>query len=408
MRYRKNNRAIAVRRNPRVPIIASTIAVLTLYIATTLLWPLRVEIAGTPLEITSQTSAVELPWPANGRGAIYAEGYGELGRNGDDTSVPIASITKIVTALTILQERPLKAGQAGPTITFDAADVEIYNYYLGIDGSTAPVSDGFSLSQYDAMRTMLLPSANNYADSLAVWAYGSMDAHLDAVSEFLADNGLANTRIADASGFSEDSRSNLTDLLKIGKMVMDDPVLSNIVGQKTAAIPGIGTLNNTNFMLGTLGVTGIKTGTTDEAGNCLLFASSYVRGGVTIPMIGVVLGADGFWELRDGVSSLLETSQQTFTDTLLVAQNEPVATYTAPWGATAQGVAVDDLSVVTWPGATTSATVTPLSITPRTGTGITVGRAGFGESAVDVTLAEPIAGPSPLWRLTHPHLVLSF
>lgn len=407
MRYRKNDRALRKRPSVRTPLTISIVAVLLLYIGATLLWPLRIEIAGSPLEITSQTSAVELPWPAHGRAAIHAEGYGELGRNGDDTSVPIASITKTITALTILQKHPLKENQPGPTITFDAADVEIYNYYLGVDGSTAPVSDGFSLSQYDAMRTMLLPSANNYADSLAIWAYGSMDAHLDAVSEFLADNNLTDTRITDASGFSEGSRSNLTDLLKIGKMVMDDPVLSKIVGQKTAAVPGVGTLNNTNFMLGTLGVTGIKTGTTDEAGNCLLFASSYVRGGVTIPMIGVVLGAEGFWELRDGVSALLETSQQTFTDTLLFAKNEPVASYTAPWGATTQAVATDDLTVVTWPGTATSATITPLGITSRTGTSVAVGRAGFGESTIDIALAEPIAGPSPLWRLTHPHLVFS-
>lgn len=407
MRYRKNNRAVPARRSTRVPIIGSIVAVLILYIGATLLWPLQVQIAGTPLEIKSQTSAVELPWPAHGRAAIQAEGYGELGRNGDDASVPIASITKTITALTILEERPLEAGQAGPTITFGAADAEIYNYYLGVDGSTAPVSDGFSLSQYDAMRTMLLPSANNYADSLAIWAYGSMDAHLSAVSKFLADNGLTSTHITDASGFSEGSRSNVTDLLKIGKMVMDDPVLSNIVGQKTATVPGIGVLNNTNFMLGTLGVTGIKTGTTDEAGNCLLFASSYVRGGETIPMIGVVLGADGFWELRDGVSALLEASQQSFTDTLLLAKDEPVATYTAPWGATTEAVATDDLTVVTWPSTATSATIAPLSITPRTGTSVAVGRAGFGESAIDIALAEPIAGPSPLWRLTHPYTVFS-
>lgn len=408
MRYRKNDRVSHARPSVRVPLTFSIIAVLLLYIGATLLWPLRLEIAGTPLEITSKTSAVELPWPANGRAAIQAEGYGELGRNGDNTSVPIASITKTITALTILQKYPLNPDQHGPTVIFDESDVEIYNYYLGIDGSTAPVSDGFSLTQYNAMRTMLLPSANNYADSLAVWAYGSMDEYLLAANKFLAENGLASTRVADASGFSADSRSNLTDLLKIGKMVMDHPVLSKIVGQKTAVIPGVGTLNNTNFMLGTLGVTGIKTGTTDEAGNCLLFASSYERGGVTIPMIGVVLGADGFWELSDGVNALLETSQQTFTDTLLFAKGEPVASYTAPWGATTQAVATDDFTIVTWPGTATRATITPLSITPRTGTSVTVGRAGFGESAIDIALAEPIAGPSPLWRLTHPHRVFSF
>lgn len=407
MRYHKNNRAVAARRSTRVPIIGGIIAVLTLYIGTTLLWPLQMQIAGSPLEITSKTSAVELPWPTNGRAAIQAEGYGELGRSGDDSSVSIASITKTITALTILQERPLKADQAGPTITFDAADVEIYNHYLSIDGSTAPVSDGFSLSQYDAMRTMLLPSANNYADSLSVWAYGSMDEYLDAASKFLADNGLTSTRVVDASGFSEDSRSNLTDLLKIGKLVMDHPVLSKIVGQKTTEVPGMGTLNNTNFMLGTLGVTGIKTGTTDEAGNCLLFASSYVRGSQTIPMIGVVLGADGFWELRDGVTALLETSQQAFADTLLLAKDEPVATYTAPWGAQTQAVATDDFTIVTWPSTATSATITPLNITPRTGTDVAVGRAGFGESAIDLTLTEPIAGPSPIWRILHPGQVFA-
>ncbi|HSP74717.1 MAG TPA: D-alanyl-D-alanine carboxypeptidase, partial [Cryobacterium sp.] len=87
--------------------------------------------------------AAELDWPDNGAGSIGAVGYpGLLGSTGDQEPMPIASITKMVTALVLLEEKPLSPKESGPDIKFTDEDVDIYYDVLAEDGSVAPVSAG--------------------------------------------------------------------------------------------------------------------------------------------------------------------------------------------------------------------------------------------------------------------------
>lgn len=363
------------------------------------------EIEATPIAIETPTQAVALPWPSSGQSALSAPGYGVLGQSGSDDSVPIASITKTITALVVLDKKPLDAGTTGPTITLTQTDADLYNHYLALDGTIAPASAGFRITQYDAMRAMLLPSANNYADTLASWAYGSLGEYIVAANTFLKQHGLDGTTIADASGFSPESKSTSKDLLVIGKMVLDSPVLRDIVSQETAAIPGIGTLRNTNVLLDELGIMGIKTGTTDEAGRCLLFASQHQVGGETVTVIGVVLGAASYPALHATVRSLLSSAQQAFVETTVVEAGATVAHYETPWGSSVEGIVATDLIAAQWPELALKPSVRLQSIivgenAKRVGNASVEGRDP--SPSAEVVTAQSLGGPNLLWRFTHP------
>ncbi|TFC55686.1 MULTISPECIES: D-alanyl-D-alanine carboxypeptidase family protein [unclassified Cryobacterium] len=351
-------------------------------------------------------AAVEPTWPGQGAGAIGAVGFdGVLGSTGDQASMPIASITKMVTALVILQAKPLTGDEPGPDITFTDDDVDIYYDAIAENGSVAPVSAGQVLSQREAFETMLIPSANNYSVSLAVWAFGSVDAYLVAAADYLAANGLTGTVVADTSGISAQSVSSPADLVAIGKLVMADPALASIVAMPSAVIPTVGTVTNTNKLLGVDGVDGIKTGTTDEAGACLLFAVDVPVGDTSVTLVGVVLGGDTHSELNESILSLIESVSPGFRTVTLVEAGTPFGTYTTPWGQSAQAVAETSESAVVWSDTPIESTV---DVAP-----VTLGEKGDSVGSVDVTvgtntvsvplvLDQTITDPGPFWRWTNP------
>jgi len=376
------------------------------YLTSTGLAPVSATAAALSEPVALTQAAAQPVWPAQGAGAIGAVGYdGVLGSTGDQSSVPIASITKMITSLVILEAKPLSGDDPGPDITFTDEDVDIYYDAIAENGSVAPVVSGMVLSQREAFETMLIPSANNYSVSLAVWAFGSVDAYLDAATAYLAAHSLTGTTVADTSGISAESVSSPADLVEIGKLVMANPVLAQIVAMPSAEIPTVGTVTNTNKLLGIDGVDGIKTGTTDEAGACLLFAVDVPVGDTSVTMVGVVLGGDTHPELNETVLSLIDSVEPGFRQITLVEAGTPFGSYTTPWGQSGQAVAETTESAVVWSDTpiTTTADVEP----------VTVGTEGDSVGSVDVTvgsqtktvplvLDETLTDPGPFWRWTHP------
>ncbi|RNE66473.1 D-alanyl-D-alanine carboxypeptidase family protein [Cryobacterium tepidiphilum] len=355
---------------------------------------------------TLAAPAVQPDWPDYGAGAIGAVGFpGVLETHGDQSPVPIASITKMVTALLILQAKPLSGDEQGPDITFTDADVDIYYDELAENGSVAPVVPGMVLTERQALTGMLLPSANNYAVTLVNWAYGSVDAYLPIAKDWLKAHGLDGTTVADTSGLSPSSRSTPADLVDLAKLVMANPVLASIVALPTATLPTVGALTNTNHLLGTHGVTGIKTGTTDEAGACLLFAAQVPVGDTTVTLVGVLLGGDTHPELDDDIGALIDSVQPGFQQLGLATKGESFGRYTTEWGESATLVAATDASVLVWSDTPVTSAVTARPVTEGDA-GDEVGSVEFtgGAKAVSVplVLADDVAGPSLGWRLTHP------
>ena len=399
-------RQVLLRRRITVFTAAGVLVLGAFYLPMTLLAPLGGVAAVQSAPGLETLPAAALEWPALGASAVGAIDYpGVLGTGGAATAAPIASITKVVTALVVLDAQPLQIGDSGPDIEFTAKDVAIREKYRAINGKVEPVSAGTSLSQRQVMDVMLVESANNYAESLAVWAYGSLDEFLDAADAWLARNNLASTSIVEPTGMSPSNVSTASDLVALGKIALADPVVSAIVGTKVETVPVVGEITNSNDLLGVAGVRGIKTGTLDEAGACLLFAADYLVGGETVTIVGAVLGGVDHKTINAQVRTLLEDVEQSFHEVTLTTTGEVFASYTTAWGETVDLVAAEDASVVVWADTPVSFTMTAQDV-GLGAKGDDVGEATYtvGDETftVPLELGASITDPGPFWRLTNP------
>jgi D-alanyl-D-alanine carboxypeptidase (penicillin-binding protein 5/6) len=297
-----------------------------------------------------KTSAIALPWPANAQAALGAQGYGVLESHNTNTPVPIASVAKVITALAVLQKKPLTLGSPGPNLTLDATDVSYYNNYLSQDGSTAKVADGEVISEYQALQALLIPSANNMADSLVRWAFGSPSTYVSYADQMLKDGGLTKTVVGDSSGFGDTTYSTADEIVKIGLAALNNPVISQIVNQPTAIIPVAGEIKNVNWLLGSDGVVGIKTGNTDKAGGCYLVAAKHQIEGQEVTLVAAVLGSPGLNDAIKSADDLIKTADNGFETVTLLHKNQVAGSYKTDWGSSAQVKLAQDLSLLVWKG----------------------------------------------------------
>lgn len=374
------------------------------YLPITLLAPLHANAAQLQPYVAPVTAAPVLTFPGYGATAVGAVGLpGILGSSGSPDPLPMASISKIVTALVVLEAKPLAPTEEGPAITFTSADVGIYNDYLARYGSVKPVKAGLVLSQHQVMELTIIASANNYAQSLVNWAFGSEAAYVVVANTWLAEHGLTATVVTDATGMNPENTSTASDLVELGKLALADPLLSELVDTKTATVPGVGDIKNTNKLIGHSGVRGIKTGTLDEAN--LLFAADYTIGDTTVTVVGAMLGAKDHDVLDVDVVALLDTVKDGFTEVVLTTKGESFGQYSTTWGDDSDLVATKKVSVVVWAGTPVSLLVEsrPVTLAAR---GTDVGMLNFtvGTESIDVPLelASTIADPGPGWRLSHP------
>lgn len=353
------------------------------------------------------SQAAQLEWPGGGQGAIMAPDYPEVSAStGGSGAVPIASITKVVAALVILDKKPISGESSGPSITFTDNDVDILNEVVANGGSWAPVVAGTSMTERQALTAMLVPSGSNYALSLANWAFGSMSAYVSAARTWLAAHNLTGTTIVSPDGLDPDNASTTKDLLRLGQMVVDSPVLSSIVSQQnTEKLPGAGVQQNTNQLLGIDGIDGIKTGNTDQAGYCLLFSALVPVGTAHVRVIGVILGAPDDDTLWSDVKSLVESTRAGFHQLDLAEKGRVFGSYQTSWGARSDLVALSQSRVVVW---------SDTKVTPKTDVrALTSGNAGDVMGTVTYTigahtqvvklgLRNAVPGPGLGWRLGHP------
>jgi D-alanyl-D-alanine carboxypeptidase (penicillin-binding protein 5/6) len=336
--------------------------------------------------------------------AVVAEDFGALGQAPTNEVLPIASMTKVITALMVLKAHPLAVDEPGPTITFGQADVDQIDEVITQNGRYSEVSVGDTTTERDALYALLLNSSNNIANSLAIWAYGSMDAFLAETKAWLAEQGLNDTVVADASGLNPATRSSSADLIAIGKLALADPALAAIVKTRSIELQLFGELVNGNTLIGTAGITGIKTGTTVEAGSCLLYSATFSVARESITLIGVTTGAALQVELQPAVAAYVTSLESGFHETVLADPSQPVATVTTLWNTMSNIVPKKSVSAVTWSD-------TPVGVEVRLGdirgggAGTTVGTMTFdtprGEQVVDLVLENDLTDPGPLWRFSH-------
>jgi D-alanyl-D-alanine carboxypeptidase (penicillin-binding protein 5/6) len=206
---------------------------------------------------------------------------------------PMGSVTKVMTAYVILTTPGLNLNRV---ITVPGG---IVGYDERYGASTAGLRPGERYTTLQLLYALLLPSGCDAAYTLAE-AYGpgrtGFIAKMNATAHGL---GLARTHFADFSGLPDPGEyttySTAHDLVALGRAAMRNRTFAAIVATHRYRVSGGGahrphTWSNLNPLLGRVtGATGIKTGYTSAAGQCLLFEAK--RGSTTL--IGVVLDSSG-------------------------------------------------------------------------------------------------------------------
>ena len=200
---------------------------------------------------------------------------------------PIASITKVMTALVVLQ-----AGGLNREITVPKG---VIGYVAKYGAEAAGLVPGQRFTTDELLHIMLVMSAAD-ADYTLANAYGpGLPAFIAKMNVEASDLGLTGTHFTSPDGLPYPTEystySTPSDLLTLGLAAMRYPVFRSIVDQSFYHLPkGSGHhqywWDNTDGLIGSYqGALGIKTGYTDDAGHCLLFEAA--RNGRTL--IGVVL-----------------------------------------------------------------------------------------------------------------------
>ncbi|GAB6898699.1 hypothetical protein JCM9957A_17890 [Kineosporia succinea] len=288
-----------------------------------------------------------------GRARLVVPGVGTMGSRRDGTvAVPIASITKVMTAYTILKDHPLAPGESGPVITVTRAEAASYPKRKADGETMVKVRAGMRLTQREALQGMLIRSGNNMADLLARWDAGSRKKFVARMNRNAAELGLTETSFADMSGMSAKSRSSTIDLIDLALVAMKNETFAQIVGTPKAKIP-MNTLTTTNKLLGRNGVIGIKTGSTEKAGGCLLFAATDTIDGETYTIYGVMLGAPGPLILTNAFRAsekMVISARKALRKVTLVKRGVPVLRRVDAGGAVTEYGVASSVAVAGWSG----------------------------------------------------------
>ncbi len=317
--------------------------------------------APTPVAAVTDTMAssvhvastpVALPWPTTGQAAIAVPSVGVDVPSGPETPVPIASLTKMMTAYVILHDHPLLVGQNGPNITMAQTDVDDFDNDTVEDEANAQVAAGEVLTERQLLEGLLVHSANNFADTLARWDAGSIPAFVAKMNSTAAQLGMDHTHYADPSGFDQGSQSTAGDLLKVAAPDMENPTFAGIVTMSSVNLPVAGTISTYTPLLGFQGVIGVKSGFTTAAGGCDVVAVMRTVHGQPTLILSAVTGQTGPNVLFDAGFIALNLANNAATSlgvTPVVRAGEVVA-HVSVAGHTVAAAAATTGDVVSWPG----------------------------------------------------------
>ena len=389
-------------RPPLIISLATCALLASTYTTAMLVWPLdNVKPTVTATDIAPAVApASAMQWPEDGAAAVGVAGIDALASSSDE-EYSMASITKVVTSLVMLEELPLAVGEQGPTFGMSTGS---YWQYLGQDESALPVPDDGRLTELQLLQGTLIGSAGNYIDRLVSERYAADSIYADVANEWLAARNLPGITVIDPSGISSWNTATPAALIPLAERAMAHPVFAEIVGMREVDLPGAGLVENTNALLADEGVVGIKTGTLQDGYN-VLAAKDVVVDGVTVRIYAVVLeqpDTDTRWAVGRSLFDQVEAQLQPITT---VAAGTVVGEITTEWGESVNLLTTDDATLVMWNGSQGSAESSlELGDTWTSGTdaGSVTATGPLGESTVGVRLDKTIDEPTPWWKLTHP------
>ena len=224
-----------------------------------------------------------------------------------DERLPIASVTKIMVLLIAVEE--IKSGN----LSF--SDTAVCSDYAGsMDGSVIWLTAGEEMSAGDLIKSIVIASANDACVMLCEHIAGSESAFVERMNKKAAELKMTGTNFVNCVGYDDKEHySTARDVAKMAAELRkytyyDEFLLTRLDSVRTGTSAETQLLNTNKLVDNYSGITGLKTGTTDNAGYCLC-ASAKRRG---MELISVVLGCKSDEERFDSAESLLDYGFEDF------------------------------------------------------------------------------------------------
>ncbi len=224
-------------------------------------------------------------WQSDGEGVIIINGISTAiiyAHNAEVKMAP-ASLTKLMTALLVVNKDKLT------DIVTLGTEVQ------GVEGSVIGLKPGDRITVENLLYALLVHSGNDTANALAVHTDGSLPKFVAEMNNKCKQMGLASTNFVNPHGLPAPNHySTAHDISQIAQIAMSNPIIRKIVAtrehtitwQKANGKTYSMLLRNTNSFLGVYpGVIGVKTGTTTEAGQCLVTDAQWGSANVIIVVL---------------------------------------------------------------------------------------------------------------------------
>jgi D-alanyl-D-alanine carboxypeptidase len=255
-----------------------------------------------------------------------------------DERLAMASTTKMMTALLTIEN--CKDLSQKVTASERAATVGESSIYL---------TTGETLTVEEMLNGMLIPSGNDAATALAEFDAGSVEAFVDKMNKRAAELGMTNTHFANPHGLDDpDHYTSAADFAKLGTEVMKHPELREIVERPVFNIPQAGNpagreiINNNHLLEQYPYINGIKTGFTDNAGQCIVISGN----DNDVHLILSYLGGPSLSQRGTDVVNLLQFGFDSYQQRKLITAGQDYAAIDVPydWGRQLKLVADADLT----------------------------------------------------------------
>ncbi len=260
----------------------------------------------------------------------------------DSTPRPTASTAKMILALMVREQKPFPENEPGEYLQITSTDMQFHEYCITNGGSCSFVEEGQWISVYDALTTILLISSNNLSDTIATWAFGSIETYTEYANHRLKEWGINHTHVADTSGFNPETTSTSEDLLKIGEKVLQDPVLNQIVHTVETQVAMVLSIANSNHLLLDNGAISIKTGWIGELSNHnLVAATKHLDEWIVVSLMNRPTRAAAAVE---ALTAIAQVKEQVITKEI-IAQNQIVGQIETWWSEPVPILADQPLSI---------------------------------------------------------------
>ncbi len=225
-----------------------------------------------------------------------------------NAKLPMASTTKILTALTVIEN-------------FDVdKEIIVPKSCVGIEGSSIYLREGEKLTVKELLYGLMLRSGNDCAECLASCLI-DREGFIKLMNETAKNAGAYNSNFVNPHGLPDDNHyTTAYDLAKISVKAIKNPIFKEIVSTKKVNISNDGysydrlLVNKNKLLFSYDGCNGIKTGYTKKAGRCLV--TSAMRNGLEV--VSVVINSPQMWERS---RELLDNSFQNYEMVKLVDKN---------------------------------------------------------------------------------------